>query len=79
MKITYDSEADAMRIKFQEGKYEVSEELRDGIIVVQRNLRTCLIPPPTQTEARLIFLWKIDSLAFSEQKNFFYRTKKTDF
>jgi uncharacterized protein YuzE len=33
MKITYNPESDAMRIKFQEGKYEVSEEVGDGIIV----------------------------------------------
>ena len=33
MKITYDPEVDAMRIKFQEGKYDISEEIGEGIIV----------------------------------------------
>ncbi len=33
MKITYDRKADAMNIKFQDGKYEVSKELAEGIIV----------------------------------------------
>ncbi|NIQ07199.1 MAG: DUF2283 domain-containing protein [Candidatus Korarchaeota archaeon] len=32
MKITYDPEADAMNIKFQEGKYTTSEEIAEGII-----------------------------------------------
>lgn len=33
MKITFDSKNDVMRIKFQEGKYEVSKELVDGVII----------------------------------------------
>ena len=33
MKITFDQTADAIRIKFQEGKYELSKELDDGIIL----------------------------------------------
>lgn len=33
MKITYDPKADAMNIKFQEGKYEISKEIADGIII----------------------------------------------
>ena len=33
MKITYDSRADAMNIKFQEGKYDISKEVADGIII----------------------------------------------
>jgi len=33
MQIRYDSEADAMYIKFREGEYEISEEIREGIIV----------------------------------------------
>jgi len=33
MKITFDPTADAIRIKFQEGKYELSKELDDGIIL----------------------------------------------
>lgn len=33
MKITYDPEADAMNIVFEEGSYEVSEELTEGVIV----------------------------------------------
>lgn len=33
MKITYDPRADAMNIKFQEGKYEISKEVAEGIIV----------------------------------------------
>ena len=31
--ITYDPEADAMYIRLQKGRYEVSEELDDGIVV----------------------------------------------
>ena len=33
MKITFDPTADAIRIKFQEGNYELSKELDDGIIL----------------------------------------------
>jgi len=33
MKIVYDPETDIMDIKFSEGKYDVSEEVREGIIV----------------------------------------------
>jgi uncharacterized protein YuzE len=33
MKIKYDAEADAMYIMFQEGEYEVSKEVADGILV----------------------------------------------
>ena len=33
MKINFDPEADAMRIKFQEGEYEISKEVSDGIII----------------------------------------------
>ncbi len=33
MKITFDSKNDVMRIKFQEGKYEISKEVDDGIII----------------------------------------------
>ncbi len=33
MKITYDPEADAMNIKFQEGKYDISKEVSEGIII----------------------------------------------
>lgn len=33
MKITYDPEVDAMNIKFQSGKYSISNEIADGIIV----------------------------------------------
>ena len=33
MEIRYDPEADAMYIKFREGDYEISEEIREGIIV----------------------------------------------
>ncbi len=33
MKITYDPRADAMNIKFQEGKYDISKEVADGIII----------------------------------------------
>ena len=33
MKIRYDSEADAMYIKFREGEYEISEEIREGVII----------------------------------------------
>lgn len=33
MKITYDPRADAMSIKFQEGKYEVSKEVAEDIII----------------------------------------------
>jgi uncharacterized protein YuzE len=33
MKITYDPEVDAMNIKFQSGKYDISKEVAEGIIV----------------------------------------------
>ncbi len=33
MKINYDSEVDILDIEFQKGKYEVSEELVEGVIV----------------------------------------------
>ncbi len=33
MKITYDPEVDAMNIKFQSGKYDISKEIAEGIIV----------------------------------------------
>ncbi len=33
MKITYDPEADAMNIQFQKGKYEISKEIAEGIII----------------------------------------------
>jgi uncharacterized protein YuzE len=33
MKISYDPEADALYILFQEGEYEISKEIGDGIII----------------------------------------------
>ena len=33
MKINFDKKADIMRIKFQEGKYEISKEVDEGIII----------------------------------------------
>ncbi|NQE06563.1 hypothetical protein C5S32_11900 [ANME-1 cluster archaeon GoMg1] len=33
METQYDPEADAMYIMFGEGEYEISEEIREGIIV----------------------------------------------
>lgn len=33
MKITFDAKNDVMRIKFQEGKYEISKEVDEGIII----------------------------------------------
>ncbi|MEM5793502.1 MAG: DUF2283 domain-containing protein [Candidatus Aenigmatarchaeota archaeon] len=33
MRITYDSEVDAMNIQFQKGKYDISEEIAEGIII----------------------------------------------
>ena len=33
MKISFDQKADAMRITFQEGEYEISKEIAEGIIV----------------------------------------------
>ena len=33
MKINFDQKHDVIRIKFQEGDYEISKELDDGIIV----------------------------------------------
>ena len=33
MKITFDEKNDVMRIKFQEGKYEISKEVDEGIII----------------------------------------------
>lgn len=33
MKITYDPDADAMNIEFQKGKYHISKEIAEGIII----------------------------------------------
>lgn len=33
MKINFDTKHDIMRIKFQEGEYEISKEIDDGIII----------------------------------------------
>ncbi len=33
MKITYDPEVDAMNIVFQRGKYHISKEIAEGIII----------------------------------------------
>ena len=33
MNITYDPEADAMNIVFQEGEYDISKEIAEGIII----------------------------------------------
>ena len=33
MKINFDSKNDVMRIKFQDGKYDLSKEVSDGIII----------------------------------------------
>lgn len=33
MKIIVDSKNDIMRIKFQEGEYEISKEVGDGIVI----------------------------------------------
>ena len=33
MKITFDPKKDVMRIKFQEGKYEISKEVDEGIVI----------------------------------------------
>ena len=33
MKIKFDQKADILRIKFQEGKYEISKEVAKGIII----------------------------------------------
>ena len=33
MEITYDPETDTMDIEFQKGKYEVSKEIAEGIII----------------------------------------------
>ena len=33
MKITYDPKADAIDIKFQRGKYSISKEIAEGIVV----------------------------------------------
>ena len=33
MDIRYDPEADAMYVKFREGEYKISEEIREGIII----------------------------------------------
>ncbi|MBC8520741.1 MAG: DUF2283 domain-containing protein [Methanomicrobia archaeon] len=33
MEVRYDPEADAMYIKLREGEYEISEEIREGIII----------------------------------------------
>ena len=33
MKISFDPRADVMRIKFQDGEYEVSKEVDEGIVI----------------------------------------------
>lgn len=33
MEILYDPETDSMDIEFQKGKYEVSQEIADGVII----------------------------------------------
>ena len=33
MKINFDKKNDIMRVKFQEGKYEISKEIDEGIII----------------------------------------------
>ncbi len=33
MKINFDPKADAIRIKFQEGEYEISKEVDEGVII----------------------------------------------
>ena len=33
MKISYDPDADAMNIIFQKGKYDISKEIAEGIII----------------------------------------------
>ena len=33
MKINFDPKHDIMRIKFQEGKYEISKEVDEGIVI----------------------------------------------
>ena len=33
MKINFDKKNDIMRVKFQEGKYEISKEIAEGIII----------------------------------------------
>ena len=33
MKICFDQEHDIVNIKFQEGEYDISDEVRDGIII----------------------------------------------
>ena len=33
MKVSYDEKKDIMRIKFQEGKYDISKETDEGIII----------------------------------------------
>lgn len=33
MKISFDPKKDVIRIKFQEGKYEISKEVDEGIII----------------------------------------------
>jgi uncharacterized protein YuzE len=33
MKVRYDKEADAMYIRVQEGEYEYSEEIGDGVVI----------------------------------------------
>jgi uncharacterized protein YuzE len=33
LRIAYDPKADAMNVRFQEGEYEISKEIGDGIII----------------------------------------------
>ena len=44
MKINFDTKNDIMRIKFQDGEYEISKEIDEGIIVdMDKNNKTIAI------------------------------------
>lgn len=33
MKVNFDPKADALRIKFQDGEYEISKEIEEGVVI----------------------------------------------
>jgi len=42
MKVNFDTKNDIMRIKFQDGNYEISKEIEDGIVIDMDNKKQIL-------------------------------------
>lgn len=41
MRITYNTEADALYIKFQDGKFVKNKEVQEGVILDMERMRCC--------------------------------------